>query len=71
MILNKLFGWDYVEYKDSCTRFIARVKRIPNGELRMFAGGCRGHYSANLNPDGTFHNKGGKWTPLTWENRDE
>lgn len=70
MILNKFLGFQYIEYRDSACSFIARVYIIPNGELRMKGGWCRGHYDANLKKDGTFigeNMRGARWIPLTWK----
>lgn len=66
LLCNKLFGWHYVEYRDSACTFVARVIQIPNGHLRMKCGSCRSHYNAILNKDGTFIGKTGRWIPLTW-----
>ena len=32
---NKLFGWHYVEYRDTATNFVARARVEPNGKMRM------------------------------------
>ena len=61
---NKLFGFHYVLYKDSCTQFIARVEKLPNGEIFMHGGFCRGHYSSLLGKDGKLIN-GRNYVPLT------
>ena len=64
-IFNWLFGWHYIEYRDDVSSFIARVKKNPNGTLRMVT--FFKVYDANLNPNGTFVNDpGGSWIPLTW-----
>ncbi len=67
IILNKLLGWHYIEYRDSATSFVAKVYKIPTGEWRMKGGWCGGHYDANLKMDGTFNGRGGSWIPLTWK----
>ena len=67
IFLNKFLGWQYIEYRDSATSFVARVYKTPNGEWRMKGGCDRGHYDANLKMDGTFNGRGGSWIPLTWK----
>lgn len=66
MYSHKVFGWHYIEYRDSCTTFIARVKKTPMGDLRMVCGSTGSHYDSNLNKDGSFVSRSGSWTPLTW-----
>ena len=66
-IFNKLFGWHYVEYRDSVATFVARVYMTPSGSVRMKGGFCRGHYDANLISGGEFCGRGGRWTALTWD----
>ena len=63
-IFNFLFGWQYVEYRDSCTTFVAKVIVCPNGRLRMVT--LMRIYDALLNEDGTFEDTGGRWVALTW-----
>lgn len=63
-LFHKLFGCHYVEYRDSCTHFVARVKIAPNGKLRMVT--FTGVYDAFLAPNGGFEGTGGTWQPLTW-----
>lgn len=64
LLLNAIFGWHYIEYRDSATSFVGRVKRLPNGKLRLVT--FIGVYDANLKHDGTFEGSFGRWTPLTW-----
>ena len=66
LIFNKMFNWQYIEYRDSATSFTARIHKLPNGQIRMKGGYCRGHYDANLNDNGTFIGRGGVWIPLTF-----
>ena len=66
---HKFFGCHYIMYRDSATSFVAQVKRMPNGELMMLGGFCRGHYNATLNPNETFRNRCGKWEALTWKHQ--
>lgn len=60
-----LFGWHYIEYRDSCTSFVARIKRCPNGLYRLTT--ATGVYDTFLNPDGTFMKSSGSWIPLTFK----
>ena len=66
-IFHKLFGWHYIEYRDSCTSFIGRVKAMPNGKLRLVT--FIGVYDAFLKPDGSFEGAHAAWTPLTWREK--
>lgn len=63
---HKIFGWQYVEYRDSATSFVARIQGMPNGRLRMICGLYSGHYNAFLKEDGTFDGASGEWRGLTF-----
>ena len=63
-VFHTLFGWHYVEYRNSYTHFIARVATMPNGRKRMVT--LSGTHDALMNPDGTFDGTSGVWRPLTW-----
>lgn len=65
-IFNKVFGWHYVEYRDTATVFVARVIKTPNGKLRMTCDWARNHYNAILAAEGKFEGRNGSWIPLTW-----
>lgn len=64
---HRLFGWHYVEYRDTCTNFIARIKPMPNGKVRMVT--TTGVYDAFLLPDGRFEETSGRWSALTFDDR--
>jgi len=63
-LFNKLFGWHYVEYKDSLTTFVARVMETPNNKLRMVT--VYGIYDCFLEKEGKT-STGRSWEPITWD----
>jgi len=66
-IKHKLLGWHFVFYRDSATSFVARVVKLPNGEILMKGGWCRSHYDAIIKEDLTLDDGiGRKVIPLTW-----
>lgn len=66
-IYNKLFGWNYINYTDSATSFVAKVYKLKNGQVRMIGGIARGHYNDNLTKNGHFlHRPYSHWDALTW-----
>lgn len=64
-LFHYLFGWHYAEYRDTSNSFVFRIKRAPNGRVRLMSFWYEG-YDAFLNLDGTFENTSGRWIALTW-----
>lgn len=65
-LFNRIFGWDYVQYTDTATTFVARVKTCPNGKQRMECDWTRNHYNDFLKEDGSFEGRNGSWKALTF-----
>lgn len=68
-LFHRLFGWHYILYKDSATKFIIRVKKSPNGTL--YIRDWTGIYCHVLEGNGKFVGKEAydpypHYTPLTF-----